>query len=102
MNFNMKKIKLLLIVGILGLSFNSCNSQECESIPNKFDSYQIASKLINSSEFNLSEECNTSKSSWIKKAEFYSCDLNVGFLLIKTSKKTYIHSNVPLKIWAKI
>lgn len=94
-----KKIKLLFIIGFLTLSFTSCNAQTCENLPNKFDSYKVAAKLINSSKFNLSEECNTSKSSWIKNAEYYSCDLNVGFLLIKTSKKTYIHSNVPLKIW---
>ncbi|MBC8213465.1 MAG: KTSC domain-containing protein [Candidatus Marinimicrobia bacterium] len=96
-----KKIKGLLIIGFLALFFTSCNAQVCDSLPNKFDSYQVALKLINSSKFNLSEECNTSKSSWIKNAEFYSCDLNVGFLLIKTSKKTYIHSNVPLKIWSE-
>jgi len=94
----MKKTIIYLFV-ILSVFFTSCNAQNCDTLPTNFKSYEVALKEINSTKFNLTEECDTTKSSWIKNAEFYSCDLVSGFLLIITSKKTYIHSNIPTELW---
>jgi len=92
----------LLKIYILFFSFAftiSCNGQNCNEINTEFDSYQSALEIIKSSEFKISDKCDTSKSSWIYNAEYFSCDEENGFLLLTTKTKTYIHKNVPIKIW---
>ncbi len=98
MNSNMKYIKQLLIVSITLLSL-SCNSQECSELNKDFTSYEQAKKSINSTNFTFSDKCNTSKSSWILGAEYYSCDNQNGYFFIRTKKKTYIHKDLPKEIW---
>lgn len=73
--------------------------QPCDKLPETFQSYSQASKLIKSSKFKISESINTSKSSWIRGASYYSCDGKTGFLIIATDTKDYIHNNVPIEIW---
>lgn len=90
----MDRFKILLFVLLF-----SCNKQNCTDLPVSFLSYKDAILKIQKSRFSLQDNCNTSKSSWIKKASFYSCDNIAGFLLITTKTKTYIHYEVPLKIW---
>ena len=89
----MKYTKYLLISFISLLSI-SCNSQNCSDIKNSFTSYEQAKKIISSTNFTFNDNCNTSKSSWIIGAEYYSCDNQDGYFLIKTKKKTYIHKNL--------
>jgi hypothetical protein len=91
----MKKLKYIFIL-FLSLS---CKSQNCETLNENFSSYEVALKSIKATNFNVSEKLNTSKSIWIKGAEYYSCDEKQGYLLILTAKKTYIHSNVPIETW---
>lgn len=56
-------------------------------------------ELIKSSHFKFSDKCNTSSSSWILNAEYFSCDKETGFLLLTTKTTTYIHQDVPIEIW---
>lgn len=95
----MLKIFNLIILFISFLTFTSCNGQDCNTIQNDFDSYKSALKTIKSSNFQISENCDTSKSSWIYNAEYFSCNKKTGFLLIKTKSKTYIHKEVPIEKW---
>lgn len=71
----------------------------CNRLPQTFKSYNQALTLIKSSKFKISESVNTSKSSWIRGASYYSCDKITGFLIVVTDEKEYIHKNVPLEIW---
>lgn len=87
---------ILLFVFVIMLS---CSGQNCNEITDNFSSYQSALKIIKMSEFNISDSCDTSKSSWIYDAEYYSCDGESGFLLLTTKTKIYIHKNVPIKVW---
>ncbi len=91
--------KQILTVVILFLSI-TCYSQNCKEIESKLYNYQQAIKLIKSSYFTFSDKCNTSRSSWIVSAEYYSCDNSTGFLLIRTKRgKNYLHKNLPKKVW---
>jgi hypothetical protein len=71
----------------------------CEDLPEIFDNYEDAHKKIHASEFAFSEKINTSRSSWIRGASYYSCDGKYGFLSILTDSKEYIHQNVPIHVW---
>lgn len=97
-------MKLLLVVCFKILVFilnigNQFNIIPCEKLPDHFSSYQEALNIIKSSQFKISETVNTSKSSWIKAASFYSCDGQTGFFIFKAGAKEYIHRDMPYQIW---
>ena len=54
---------------------------------------------IRSATFLLTEEQNTDESSWIRGAEFYSCDGASGFFILRTDDWEYIHVDVPVAVW---
>jgi hypothetical protein len=90
----MKNIIYILISSVL----LSCNSKNCAEIPSKFKTYEQAISEIKNSNFEFQEEA-TKSSSWIEEANYYSCDMKTGFLIIETSKQEYIHKDVPIKVW---
>lgn len=98
MSSDMKLTKILLLSFIALLSI-SCNSQNCSDLKEDFTTYEQAKRSIEKTNFTLSDTCNTSKSSWILGAEYYSCNNKNGYFLIKTKKKTYIHKNLPKGMW---
>ena len=90
----------LIITLLINIHFSS-QSQNCKNLNSEFSSYESALKKIKSTNFVLIDSCDTSKSSWILKTEFYSCDKKYGYLLLSTRKKTYIHNKVPIDIWIR-
>lgn len=90
--------KLLIITFLLFTL--SCKGQDCETLPLTYTSYSEAVKKITSATFNFTDSVNTSSSSWIRNADFYSCDGKQGYLIMKTSKKNYIFKNVPAQVWS--
>lgn len=88
-----------IIIYILATSFLlGCNSKNCTEIPLKFKTYQQAITEVENSTFEFQEK-TTKSSSWIEEANYYSCDMKTGFLIIETSSKEYIHKDVPIRIW---
>lgn len=80
--------------------FSSCRqNNNCDKLPKRFTSYAEAISKIESSKFEIKEEVNTSKSSWIRGASFYSCDGNIGFFILQTTKQKYLYSNMPYDLW---
>ncbi len=93
-----KLIHYLLITGVL-INFTSCNSQSCNDLPPQFNSYQQANKEIKSANFTIEESIDTSISTFIEGATYYSCDGETGFLVIEIKNTEYIHQNVPITLW---
>ena len=93
-----KYIKFI-ILSFSCLLLNSCIREDCSTIDKTFDTYQNALKIIKSSNFKFSDDCSTKKSSWIYDAQYFSCDGKTGFLIIETKSQTYMHKDVPIKIW---
>lgn len=77
----------------------SCSGANCDHLPTRYSSYEEAISLIKSTRFKIEESVNTSKSSWIRGASYYSCDGKLGFFILKTNMKEYLYSNMPLEIW---
>jgi len=96
-SFKMKKILVLLIL----IVFASCNNQNCTDINNKkFSSYSEAKQYVQTFDFQLREEENLQRSSWMSKANYYSCDGLVGYFIYEiTNGKNYIYRNVPRVVW---
>lgn len=93
---SLKKILPLL----LAMYLLSCNAQPCSQLPQSFESYSQAISLIQKSSFSVKESANTSGSSWISSAKYYSCDGATGYLIIKTDNGgEYIHNGVSIDVW---
>lgn len=91
----MKKLVLILVV----ICIASCKGQNCEDISTTFTNYKEVISVIKSTHFALEDDVNTSKSSWIRKASYYSCDNKTGFFVLKTDKKNYVFEKVPISVW---
>lgn len=83
------------------LLLTSCERIPCEDIPASFESYEQPHEIIDNTSFNFEDNQNTSKSSWIRSAVYYSCDTEKGFLKIRTDNGEYVHQNVPISVWNK-
>ncbi|MBR9777046.1 MAG: KTSC domain-containing protein [Cytophagales bacterium] len=95
----MTNIKLMFIFVIYLISLKS---NDCNELPSSFPNYEIALEKVSKSHFQKFEKLNSSKSSWIEGLEFYSCNSKVGFLILKTKGRAYIHQDVPIAIWVKL
>lgn len=93
--------KFLLTISIcFALTISSCKTKDsCDKLPAQFSSFDQAVLKIKSSDFRIKEEANTSKSSWIRGASFYSCDENTGFYILQTDKQEYLYTNMPYSVW---
>ncbi len=83
----------------LTLFLAACNGIDCDQLPNKYINYHEAVNKIKTTKFKIIESVNTSKSSWIRGGEFYSCDGITGFFILKTDKQLYLYSEMPFKVW---
>ncbi len=97
---------------VLTLFIASCNSNgknqpdevttgkaSCNSLPSTFASYDAAVSAVESADFDFTDKANTSKSSWIRAARFYSCNSADGYFIIETDKGNYLHQGVPITVW---
>ncbi len=93
-------MKRLLLVILLLEILTSCKSQDCRNLPDRFSSYSQAVSLVKRSSFKIEETANTSNSSWITSAKYYSCDGSTGYFIYTTNKGAeYIHKAVPISVW---
>ena len=100
---NSSGLKFLLLACPM-LSFISCTAdaqQSCEQIEEKYVDADRMVDLLKQTSFNFSEQIDTSQSSWIKAASYYSCDGAVGFFVLRTSKKVYLYKDVPKDLWSR-
>ena len=77
----------------------SCTSSDCSTLPSSFKSYAESLNIVEYTSFNFTNYVDTSKSSWVRGANYYSCDNRTGFLIINTDSHNYIHQSVPLAVW---
>ena len=95
--------KILIILPIFcSLFFTACSQKtKCEQLPKQFSSYQEAAKKIKEANFKIIDKVNTSKSSWINSASYYSCDGSTGYFIFVAKGKEYIHTGVPYSVWSE-
>jgi hypothetical protein len=88
-------ITLLLLI----LSLGSYSQTNCNQLPSSFSSYNEALNLIGNAKFSFVDYLNTSKSTVIKGAKYYSCDNRSGFIIIGVNNQRYIYQGVPINVW---
>ena len=77
----------------------SCKQKNCFDLKTNFSSYNDALKTITNTTFSIEESLDTTKSSWVKEVKYFSCNKKNGFLVFRTSSKSYIYDRVPIGIW---
>ncbi len=95
----MKKIFLIIVLILFSCSKEKQNISDCSEIKLPFKTYLQATNTIKSIDFKFNDEADTSQSSWIRSAKYYSCDGKMGYMVYTTDKKEYIHLDVPIEIW---
>ena len=94
----MKRLTLMLALIFIGLYLNAMEDN-CAEISTNWKSEKEAISTIENTPFTVSESIRPDESSWMTSAHFYSCDDEHGYLIIKSSKKTFIHQSVPMNVW---
>jgi hypothetical protein len=94
----MKKITTIFALLIL-ITIISCSDRNCNELPISFTNYNQAKEIVLNSTFKVSDEADVSDSSWISSAKYLSCDGLLGFLVIQTGNRTYIHQDLPQEVW---
>lgn len=78
---------------------NSYLQNDCNHLPKTFGSYYEAIRIIKATNFNFKDDVNTTGSSWIRSASYYSCDNQFGYFILYTDQKEYIYKDFPKNIW---
>lgn len=81
------------------LLLSACHRTDCDRIPISFNSFSEANKIIKSSHFKFEDKIITNTSSWIRGAEYYSCNNETGFFILITDNVNYIHQELPKQMW---
>lgn len=99
LSFSLVRFFLLVCPMLYFLSCTAEAQQSCEQLKEKHVDADGMLDLLDLTSFSFSEQLDTSKSSWIKAASYYSCDGAKGYFVLRTSKKVYIYKNVPKDLW---
>lgn len=71
----------------------------CSDLPTQYQSYDEAKSSILQASFQIEDAVNTTKSSWIRGASYYSCDGQSGYFFLSTEKKDYLLQGMPIDVW---
>lgn len=93
------KFVFLFLLLILSCSKEPQRISDCSEIKLPFNTYEDLITVVESSKFTIEDKADTSKSSWIRSAKYYSCDGKTGYLIYSTDKQNYIHQNIPIEVW---
>jgi hypothetical protein len=81
------------------ISINSYSQTNCNQLPTSFSNYNEALKLVYNAKFSFVDNLNTSNSTVIQGAKYYSCDNRTGFLIVGVNGQRYIYQGVPINVW---
>ena len=94
-----KTIVFQLLVFFLTIALCTCKQSSCDSIPREFSSFEEAIKFIKNANFKFKEATNTSKSSWILSATYFSCNEDSGYVIVGMQKNEYLYQGIPKSLW---
>lgn len=120
----MKDFKLQVICVFIGFFLSSCANRDqneqsvkkdapveslyeksqspkynCDDLETNFSTYDEAKVAIENTKFRIEETIDTSESSWIRGASYYSCDGNTGFFVLITDSQDYLYMDMPINVW---
>lgn len=97
----MKRMTLIIALIFVGLYLNA-QEDNCAQISGDWKNEKEAVIKVQNTTFKTSDSVRPDESSWMTSAQFYSCDDEFGYLVVKSEKKTFIHQDVPKAIWVAL
>jgi hypothetical protein len=94
----MKKPLLVILLICAGIILNA-QIDNCAHTNTSWKSDKEAINYLESESFATTESVLVEGESWMESANFYSCNADFGFLIVKSMKKSFVHQNVPTKVW---
>jgi hypothetical protein len=94
----MKRLTILIALIFAGLYLNASDNN-CTQSTESWKSEKEAIASIESTTFSYSESFHAEKSEWMESVQYYSCDEEYGYMVVKCNKKTYFHQEVPMAVW---
>ncbi len=73
----------------------------CDSLPPAFLNADQALEMIQAAKFRFTEDFQIRRNSGLRGANFYSCDNESGFLIVKVDDESIIFQDLPKKIWSQ-
>jgi hypothetical protein len=71
----------------------------CADLPDHFTNIDKALEFIRNCNFEFEEAFEALSVRGIRNVSYHSCDKEAGFLVLVTHDRTFIHKEVPMKIW---
>jgi hypothetical protein len=72
---------------------------DCSKIPRMFSSFNEANRIVRQAKWIFKDKIDSFSSSWIRSAEYYSCNNQHGYLIMCTDDKCYIFDNLEKSVW---
>lgn len=99
----MIKSILFLALILVGTGLNA-QKNDCNNIPQNWNTNKQAIAKIENSDFIIRESASPSGESWMNSANFYSCGKDHGYLIVRgklngTKVQSFVHQEVPTEIW---
>ncbi|MFA0964127.1 hypothetical protein AB9P05_20125 [Roseivirga sp. BDSF3-8] len=106
----MKSVKPLIFTFITLLSIylsppalarqqNDDADSVCNNVPRDLGNRVQAIQTLQDTEFTFEQSLETLQVFGVKKATYYSCDGNLGYLVVNTYRRNYLYENVPRELW---
>lgn len=90
----------LILIGVAILFFNTSNSiQKCDDFNGDLGASYEAIKKLEQIEFHFSDSFETDKIFGIKSAEFFSCDNETGYMVVRNGSSSKLYENIPVALW---
>jgi hypothetical protein len=97
----MTKSLLFIVLLFFGIILNA-KIDDCDHSKMHWKSDKEAIEIIENERFAHKDMIPGEVDSWLVSAHYYSCNSESGFLIVKGSKKAFIHQNVPLMVWQSL
>lgn len=72
---------------------------DCNKMKTSFSDIEEANSVLSATTFAFTQELKTTKRSGVKHASYFSCDNEMGYLLIGVDNKEYVYKNFPRFQW---
>lgn len=87
---------------ILFLLFILCScSQNCKELPSSYKNHEEAITIVLTTNFKYTDNCDVSDSSFIRSADYYSCNGLTGYLIMGINNTDYIFQDIPYPVWTQ-
>ncbi len=73
----------------------------CDSLDLKGDDFSTVLEKLQNAKWRYSQSMHLHRPYGFRSADYYSCDVNTGYLVVLVDSTNYIYTRVPIDVWTK-